>query len=599
MPKRRNASKSKSNTQKAASLPSKRRNITRKLRGVGGAIGHLRAYSNSNSVGNMTGMTGGANPITFMTGGAQGSDDQKKNTEVFKKFAVKTLGAVDASVTRIMDTTAPVHVSDPGARDLFSKITDLVRVKRFPRNKALIESAIVQDLGSAARRIYTEFMGVFLTFDAEEGEEGNGGNGGKEVRVPGTLRDKSLSADKVQKLKNRLRPALEENIRAFMRGFAQTVSRKTNAEWKNMSDSDLASAQRVAAKAIGEYTNAYKQRPDKMLKRFVTDLKLSIALHPSVTLDFHVDRDPARIERGIAQFAKKYFPAMAGDFAALANGLSGRNNNSDSIGVPEGTQSRPTPVPTPVPTRTTQPQPAGTGTDDDDAGADAGADGSFRTAMMKAIQRVTTATMIRSLQEVMKMVGDGDKPFTSGNIRGSLNTVQSNLLALKESINDPVAMEYLANTIDASREITEIITNELREPLIEGSDKMMEIGIEAATKVMKSLSKFGKNMIRIVPIVGDVFIIAENGLTMMTTAMSAVAGMAGFAKQGMKTVGNLRKIADDDSPDGIRSKFRNFREFYTKFVGALSSEDPTRSVEPIVDQVVNTIRSEPDRDGAK
>ena len=596
MPKRRNASKSKSksksNTQKAASLPSKRRNITRKLRGVGGAIGHLRAYSNSNSVGNMTGMTGGANPITFMTGGAQGSDDQKKNTEVFKKFAVKTLGAVDASVTRIMDTTAPVHVSDPGARDLFSKITDLVRVKRFPRNKALIESAIVQDLGSAARRIYTEFMGVFLTFDPDYGD-------GKEVRVPGTLRDKSLSADKVQKLKNRLRPALEENIRAFMRGFAQTVSRKTNAEWKNMSDSDLASAQRVAAKAIGEYTNAYKQRPDKMLKRFVTDLKLSIALHPSVTLDFHVDRDPARIERGIAQFAKKYFPAMAGDFAALANGLSGRNNNSDSIGVPEGTQSRPTPVPTPVPTRTTQPQPAGTGTgtgtgtDDDDA------DGSFRTAMMKAIQRVTTATMIRSLQEVMKMVGDGDKPFTSGNIRGSLNTVQSNLLALKESINDPVAMEYLANTIDASREITEIITNELREPLIEGSDKMMEIGIEAATKVMKSLSKFGKNMIRIVPIVGDVFIIAENGLTMMTTAMSAVAGMAGFAKQGMKTVGNLKKIADDDSPDGIRSKFRNFREFYTKFVGALSSEDPTRSVEPIVDQVVNTIRSEPDRDGAK
>lgn len=219
--------------------------------------------------------------------------------------------------------------------------------------------------------------------------------------------------------------------------------------------------------------------------------------------------------------------------------------------------------------------------------------------MMKAIQRVTTATMIRSLQEVMKMVGDGDKPFTSGNIRGSLNTVQSNLLALKESINDPVAMEYLANTMDASREITEIITNELREPLIEGSDKMMEIGIEAATKVMKNLSKFGKNMIRIVPIVGDVFIIAENGLTMMTTAMSAVAGMAGFAKQGMKTVGNLRKIADDDSPDGIRSKFRNFREFYTKFVGALSSEDPARSVEPIVDQVVNTIRSEPDRDGAK
>ena len=60
---------------------------------------------------------------------------------------------------------------------------------------------------------------------------------------------------------------------------------------------------------------------------------------------------------------------------------------------------------------------------------------------------------------------------------------------------------------------------------------MMEIGVEAATKVMANIQKLSLNMIKIIPIVGDVYILAESSLNAMNTGAAAFAGFAGVAQQ--------------------------------------------------------------------
>jgi len=541
-----------------------------------------------------------------MEGGAKGSDRQKQNTEVFKKFATKTLVAIDIAATKITDTTEPVVIAMTDVRDLFTKITNVVRSQIHP-SKALVEDAIVQDISSHSRRIYTEFMETFLMFDADPDEIVKSTKG----NIWG---DKSLTPEKVQKIKNRLRPAVEENIRAFVKEFVQTVKTKARELRREMrDDKDIAGAQRIAAKAVTEYTRKFKQTPELFHKRFITNLKLSIVLHPSVSLDFHVYGNPSVIKRNIARFARKYFVNMLGDFKKLGDELADPDPADKSVTADEDDENdlmrennrlyaqflRIMQDIQPLLTKRKK-----SGTTGDGVGNRIGPDGiaepeSFRESMMKGVRRITTATLIRSLQEVMKMVGDGEKPFTSPNIKGSLNTMQSKLEVLKESIHDPETMEYLEKAVDACREITEIITGELREPILEGSDKMMEIGIDASTKMMQKVSKFAKNMVRIIPVVGDIFIIAENSLTAISAGVSAVAGMAGFANQGVKSYKQLDGIINDPGANGIRNKFKDFKEFYAKFMGSLKADTPQKGVSEAINAIADAIDPPDEEEEAK
>ena len=213
---------------------------------------------------------------------------------ISSQFATKVLNAIDISTTSIADTQEPVSLKDADARDFFNKITDIVRSKIYP-SKALIENAIVQDMQSLSRRLYTEFMETFLLFDADPEEIVK--------TTKGVLYgNKSISPEKVQKIKNRLRPAVEENIKAFIKDFVNNVKKKAYSMRKQMtSDKDIAAAHRIAANSILEYTKRYKQEPEKMHKRFITNLRLSIMLYPNVSLDFHVHENPEIIkpERGL------------------------------------------------------------------------------------------------------------------------------------------------------------------------------------------------------------------------------------------------------------------------------------------------------------
>jgi hypothetical protein len=515
-----------------------------------------------------------------MYGGAKGNDRQKQNTEVFKQFAVKTFNAIDIASTSIKDTQSPVSIKDPDVKDFFSKVTDLVRYKIHP-SKALIEKVIIQDMTTMARRIYTEFMGTFLLFDADPEQM---------VKTTKGLiyGNKNLDPDKVQKIKNRLRPAVEENIKAFMKDFVKTVIKKAKNMRKEMKDGkDIVAAQRIAASAITEYTQLYKQNPDAMIKRFITNLKLSIMLYPSVSLDFHVHENPGIIKKNIKNFARKYFPNMLGDFNKLTQNLAPPSSDDKVIDdEPEDENDllrennrlyaqflrvmndiKPF----------LKKKKSNNINEEDGFGQKIGPDGliepeSFRNSVMKGMRRVTTSVIIRSIKEMMKMVGDGEKPFTATNISQSMNTMQQKLIALRESINEPETQEYLTNIIDACRGITEAITNDLREPIIEGADKMMEIGMEAASKIMKHVAKFTKNMIRVIPVVGDLFVIAENGMTVLSAGMASAAGLAGVAKQGIDSTNKIKAIITDTASNSVSSQFNSFKEYYNKFMDSLYIE---------------------------
>lgn len=517
-----------------------------------------------------------------MYGGAKGNDRQKQNTEVFKQFAIKTFNAVDIAATSIKDTQSPVSIKDPDVKDFFSKVTDLVRYKIHP-SKALIEKVIIQDMTTMARRIYTEFMGTFLLFDADPEQM-------VETTKGLIYGNKNLDPDKVQKIKNRLRPAVEENIKAFMKDFVKTVMKKANNMRKQMKDEkDIVSAQKIAASAITEYTQIYKQNPDAMIKRFITNLNLSIMLYPSVSLDFHVHENPGIIKKNIKNFARKYFPNMLGDFNKLTQNLAEPNSDdkvtddepedeNDLLRENNRLYAQFLRVMNDIKPFLKKKNSNNNNVNEEDGfGKKVGIDGiiepeSFRNSVMKGMRRITTSVIIRSIKEMMKMVGDGEKPFTATNISESMNTMQQKLIALRESINEPETQEYLTNIIDACRGITEAITNDLREPIIEGADKMMEIGMEAAGKIMKHVGKFSKNMIRIIPIVGDLFVVAENSMTVISAGMASAAGLAGVAKEGINSTNKIRSIISDNSSDSVTSQFNNFKEYYNKFMDSLYIE---------------------------
>lgn len=221
-----------------------KKNITRKRFQHGGnIIGYNKALQHIDNLTNFieNKQNGGLDSVN-MDGGAKGNERQKQNTEVFKRFATKTINAIDSTVTNMSDSKEEIKVKNPNIRNLFSKITNLVRSKVFP-SKALIHSAIIQDINSSARTLYTEFMEVFLQFDANQDENSIAGKG----MIYG---DKSLTPEKVQKIKNRLRPAIEENVKEFMKEFVRTVEKRAKLERKNMTDDNIASIQRVASRAI-------------------------------------------------------------------------------------------------------------------------------------------------------------------------------------------------------------------------------------------------------------------------------------------------------------------------------------------------------------
>ena len=174
-----------------------KKNITRKRFQHGGNIDHTKALEHLNTLTNfIENKQNGGLDSANMDGGAKGNERQKQNTDVFKRFATKTINAIDSTVTNMSDSKEEIKVKDPDTRDLFSKVTNLVRAKVFP-SKALIHSAIIQDINSAARRMYTEFMEVFLEFDANPDENSVAGKG----MIYG---DKTLTPEKVQKIKNRI-----------------------------------------------------------------------------------------------------------------------------------------------------------------------------------------------------------------------------------------------------------------------------------------------------------------------------------------------------------------------------------------------------------
>ena len=577
-----------------------KKNTTRKRFQHGGNVDHQTALKHLNT---LTKFIENRNGGDIMDGGAKGNERQKQNTEVFKRFATKTINAIDSSVTNMSDSKEEIKVKDPETREFFSKITNLVRAKVFP-NKSLIHSAIIQDINSAARRMYTEFMEVFIQFDADQDENAVAGKG----MLYG---DKSLTPEKVQKIKNRLRPAIEENVKEFMKDFVRTVEKRAKNEKKNMSDSDIASIQRVASKAILEYTNKFKQDPESFIKKAITDIKLSIMLHPSVSIDFHVYDNPFIIQKNLARFARKYFPNMINEYKQFGNELAKAPENAKIVEDDDDSNDvirennrlyaqflrlmqdiRPL-------LEKRKNAPIGEGIEDS-----IGADGlpepeSFRESMLKGLRRITTATMIRTMQEIMKLVGDGDLPFTAGNVKKSLKTMQGKLETLKLSVQDPEAMGYLSEVADATREITEIITEELREPIIDGADRMMEIGVEAATKVMANMQKLSVNMIKIVPIVGDVYILAESSLNAMNTGAAAFAGFAGIAQQAQDTAKKIEDMVNDDNPNGIRNKFKNFKEFYNKFMDSLNADTPQEGIKQMIDVVADAIDPPDDEAEAK
>jgi hypothetical protein len=310
-------------------------------------------------------------------------------------------------------------------------------------------------------------------------------------------------------------------------------------------------------------------------------------LYPSVSLDFHVHENPGIIKKNIKNFARKYFPNMLGDFNKLTQNLAPPTSDDKVIDdEPEDENDllrennrlyaqflrvmndiKPF----------LKKKKSNNINEEDGFGQKIGPDGliepeSFRNSVMKGMRRVTTSVIIRSIKEMMKMVGDGEKPFTATNISQSMNTMQQKLIALRESINEPETQEYLTNIIDACRGITEAITNDLREPIIEGADKMMEIGMEAASKIMKHVAKFTKNMIRVIPVVGDLFVIAENGMTVLSAGMASAAGLAGVAKQGIDSTNKIKAIITDTASNSVSSQFNSFKEYYNKFMDSLYIE---------------------------
>ena len=164
------------------------------------------------------------------------------------------------------------------------------------------------------------------------------------------------------------------------------------------------------------------------------------------------------------------------------------------------------------------------------------------------------------------------------------------MIALEASINEPETKKLLMEASDKATIVAKIVLDAIEEPITQAGDKIMQISMDQAGKLLANLAKFGSNMIRLIPVVGDAFIITENMLTIAKTGVSLATAMSEMAMGGFNIYDSIQKsLGDSTNPKNAGELIKQVNLLYSQFIEAIASKDPAEVVQKITNTAVDTI----------
>jgi len=216
-------------------------------------------------------------------------------------------------------------------------------------------------------------------------------------------------------------------------------------------------------------------------------------------------------------------------------------------------------------------------------------------ALMDGAHKISVASLVRSL-EALVYAATNSKELTRGNIKMAFELLQTKLTTLQSFIDDPRGKVAIAKTLEHVVSIGDIILDEIKGPVLTIGGELLEISLEAAEKLFDKTMKFSKNSIRIIPIIGDIFIITENILTIIGTISQTSASFLEAGKvmqKGLTTMNPLKRYND------LKSYAEQFSDNYSKFAIALQADNIGGMIDALSDQAVMALDREKISGGSK
>jgi hypothetical protein len=216
---------------------------------------------------------------------------------------------------------------------------------------------------------------------------------------------------------------------------------------------------------------------------------------------------------------------------------------------------------------------------------------SLSRAVINGIQRVAIATTVSGLEKMMQFVNENGEnlEFNKENLLKTFQLLQKKLDVVRHSmIDDPEGRAYVEQMSNNLKVITETVVNELSEQITETGEKMILIGSELAGKMVVELGKFAKNGVRLIPVVGDVYILSEGIFSIMKSGMNAMVAYASFGESFLKNVTKLTSVVKGPNIGASLSELKAAMDNFVKLINN-NKETQVSGVNGLIAQIVAKI----------
>ena len=211
-------------------------------------------------------------------------------------------------------------------------------------------------------------------------------------------------------------------------------------------------------------------------------------------------------------------------------------------------------------------------------------------SLIDGAHKISVASLVRSLETlVYAATNQKSRELSNGNMKLAFQHLQKKLITMQSFIDDPRGKAAIANSLEQIVAISDIIIEQVKGPIFTVGGKVLEISSDAGFKIMSKGMKIMSNMIKIIPILGQGYAIAENFITLANIATQTGTSFLQASQvitNGMKTYNPTEKMND------IVDKAYTFKHSYDRFLNAFQEDSVGGMIDALTDEAVRAIKED-------
>ena len=182
-----------------------------------------------------------------------------------------------------------------------------------------------------------------------------------------------------------------------------------------------------------------------------------------------------------------------------------------------------------------------------------GLDLTFITKLASTSAKVIAGGIVFGVEHLFASIASSNpKPLSKESIHESIQILNVKLNSVEVFLKTPEGQEVLRELKEKLTILANEISNVASGPLKILTDSFLDLMMDTGEKFIKKGSKLGKNVVKIVPGVGDAFIIAENIGTSVSVGSDALASfiksssiLFSFIEKSSGNFGQISSVIND------------------------------------------------------